>query len=204
MNTEDIRAINRLFEAFYPFLARQIADVYGREGGLALEIGPYGPGISIELAKLYPRLSIVVGDDSPDALAYLREAVRAASLGERIEVKEVDKFDLPFPEATFDLVVFRGALFFWEDEARILREIYRVLKPGGVGVAGGGFGAETPEELIEVVADEVPELNRRLGKKTLSDVEVNTILEEAGVADRTEIERRHGLWLVVRKQAFLW
>ena len=199
MNLEDIKRINQLFAEFYPYLARQIANAYGREDGLALEIGPYGPGISIELTRLCPGLRVIVGDRSAEVLSYLEGKVAEVSLGERIEVKQLDKFDLPFAAATFDLVVFRGGLFFWEDQAQILREIYRVLKAGGVAVVGGGFGAEAPDELIEARAAEIRELNRRLGKRTLSEAELSDILGQAGLTACTEVERRHGLWLTIRK-----
>jgi periplasmic divalent cation tolerance protein len=199
MNLEDIKRINQLFTEFYPSLARQIANAYGRVDGLALEIGPYGPGISIELAKLCPELRVIVGDTLAEVLSYLEERVAEASLDECIEAGELDKYNLPFSPATFDLVVFRGGLFFWESQGQILKEIYRVLKPGGVAVVGGGFGAEAPDELIEARAAEIRELNRRLGKRTLSEAEISHILEQAGLTDCTEIERRHGLWLTIRK-----
>ncbi len=199
MNLKDIKRINQLFAEFYPYLARQIANAYGRKDGLALEIGPYGPGISIEIAKLCTGLRVIVGDNSAEVLSYLEKKVAEASLGERIEVKKLDKFDLPFAAATFDLVIFRGGLFFWKDKPRIIRESYRVLKPGGMAVIGGGFGAKAPDELIEARGAEIRELNRHLGKRTLSEAELGDILEQAGLIDCTEIERRHGLWLTIRK-----
>jgi ubiquinone/menaquinone biosynthesis C-methylase UbiE len=199
MNLEDIKRINQLFAAFYPYLARQIVNAYDRKDGLALEIGPYGPGISIELTKLCPELRAIVGDSPAEVLSYLEESVAEASLGERIEVKDLDKYNLPFATATFDLVVFRGGLFFWEDQAQILRESYRVLKAGGVAVVGGGFGAKAPDELIEAKAAEIRELNRRLGKRTLSETELSNILKQAGLTACTKVERRHGLWLTIRR-----
>jgi periplasmic divalent cation tolerance protein len=199
MNLEDIKRINQLFAEFYPYLARQIANAYGREDGLALEIGPYGPGISIELTKLCPGLRVILGDSSAEVLSYLEKRAAGTSLGERIEVKELDKFNLPFAAATFDLVIFRGGLFFWEGQAQILRESYRVLKTGGVAMIGGGFGAKAPNELIEAKAAEIRELNQRLGKRTLSEAELGDILGQAGLTACTELERRHGLWLTIRK-----
>lgn len=102
MNLEDIKHINQLFAESYPYLARQIANAYGREDGLALEIGPYGLGISIELAKLYPRLRVIAGDKPAEVLSYLEKKVAEASLGDRIEVRQLDKYNLPFSAATFD------------------------------------------------------------------------------------------------------
>ena len=74
INLEDIKRINQLFAEFYPYLARQIANAYGREDGLALEIGPYGLGISIELTKLCPGLRVVGGDNPAEVLSYLEKA----------------------------------------------------------------------------------------------------------------------------------
>jgi hypothetical protein len=38
-----------------------------------------------------------------------------------------------------------------------------------------------------------------LGKRTLSEAELSDILEQAGLIACTEVERRHGLWLTIRK-----
>lgn len=195
-----IKEVNQLFEPFYPFVARQIAEAYGsRREGLALELGPYAPGISIVLAKLYPSLKIVVGDDAHGIFEYLRDRVKQASLEERIEVQTLNKTRLPFPQGSFDLVYFRGALFFWKEQVKILREAYRVLKEGGVVLLGGGFGAEAPEELINSLLARSRELNRRLGKKVLSEEELEAILEKARLKPCSQIDRRHGLWVILRK-----
>jgi UDP-N-acetylglucosamine:LPS N-acetylglucosamine transferase len=55
-------------------------------------------------------------------------------------------------------MIFRGGLFFWEGQAPILRESYRVLKAGGVAVMGGGFGAKAPNELVEARVAEIRKL----------------------------------------------
>ena len=138
MELEDIIAVNELFIPIYPYLARQIVQEYGRKNGQALEIGPYGPGISLELARLLPELSIIVGDDSPDLTSYFRRKIDEAKLADRIQVREMDKYHLPLADDSRDLVYFRGALFFWEDTVQLVKEAYRVLKTGGLAVLGGG------------------------------------------------------------------
>lgn len=192
--------VNELFSPFYPYVAQQIAKAYGRSTGSALEIGPYAPGISIQLAKIYPDVKITVGDSTPGIPEYLHEQIRKAGMEKRIKVQELDKTRLPFVDGTFDLVYFRGALFFWEEQVQILREAYRVLKKDGVALLGGGFGAETPDELINSLLDKSRELNRRLRKKVLSEEELQEILKEADLTNCSEIERRHGLWVICRKR----
>lgn len=54
-----------------------------------------------------------------------------AALGLRGEVVHGDAEALPFPDASFDRVSSNGVLHHTPDIARALREIHRVLRPGG-------------------------------------------------------------------------
>lgn len=195
----DIIAVNELFAPIYPYVARQVATTYGRPDGAVLEIGPFAGGVSIELARLYPNTSLIMGDDFPGLLPHFQESVSRAGLSDRVAVHAINKADLPFGEGSFDLVVFRGALFFWDDSGRILREMNRVLRAGGLAMAGGGFGAETPDAVIEALSDRSRDLNRRLGKRVLSEQDLLALLNENGLGSITTIERRHGLWAEMRK-----
>ena len=77
-------------------------------------------------------------------------------LGIELKVVKAEAESLPFPDASFDSVV--STLFFCtvRDPARALREVYRVLKPGGCflffehvrGVVGNG-GAEVSRRNME-------------------------------------------------------
>ena len=62
------------------------------------------------------------------------ENARREGVADRVEVKDGDARQLPFPDATFDVVVSSLALHNIYDRAgreRAVREIARVLKPGG-------------------------------------------------------------------------
>ena len=111
---------------------------------------------------------------------YLAETIAEAGMSARVRVEPIDKYDLPFEAGSFDLVVFRGGLFFWEEQERIVAEMNRVLKPGGMGAHGGGFGAGASDALIESLLPEARALNDRLGKKRLSRDDVRQIAENAG------------------------
>ena len=59
MELNDIITVNWMYEKFYPYVARQILDEYGRTSGRALEMGAYAPGISAALLALAPDLDVL-------------------------------------------------------------------------------------------------------------------------------------------------
>ncbi len=198
MDFELIRAVNDCFHPFYAYAAAEIHAEYGRDAGDVLEIGPYGPGVALALAERCPGMRLTCGDDSERMNDYLAGTIAEAGMSARVRVEPIDKYSLPFEAASFDLVVFRGGLFFWEEQERIVAEMNRVLKPGGTGAHGGGFGAGAPDALIESLLPEARALNDRLGKKRLSRADVRQIAENAGLAP-FRIASEHGLWLFWEK-----
>ena len=99
----------------------------------------------------------------------------------------------------FDLVIFRGAYFFLDEEGKIIREIYRVLKEDGIAFIGGGYGKVTPQALIDEIAHKSRDLNDRLGRRRVTVGEVKGMVKKAGLSDHARIEREGGLWLVIKK-----
>ena len=49
----------------------------------------------------------------------------------RVEIRQASVSQLPFPDETFDLVAAVETQYYWPDLPRDMREILRVLKPGG-------------------------------------------------------------------------
>jgi SAM-dependent methyltransferase len=102
--------------------------------GCALDIGA-GRGIaSYALAKdgfkvtaLEPDPSAIVGAQA------IRKLNEDASL--KLEVVEIFSEKMPFADASFDVVFARAVLHHMKDLAGASREIYRVLKPGGIFIA---------------------------------------------------------------------
>lgn len=56
---------------------------------------------------------------------------------------------MPFPDEFVDVVFSQGSIIFWNDLTVAFKEIYRVLKPGGVGYIGRGFGNPTAKQQIK-------------------------------------------------------
>jgi ubiquinone/menaquinone biosynthesis C-methylase UbiE len=62
--------------------------------------------------------------------------------------------EMPFPDNTVDFVASRGSIFFWDDPAKGLKEVYRVLRPGGKAMIGGGHGSGYPKEATDKVIEQ--------------------------------------------------
>lgn len=86
-----------------------------------------GTGLNI---PHYPVEVTLTGIDlSPEMLAIARQ--RAEQLGRPVELQEGDAQNLQFPDETFDTVVCTYSLCNVPDDARVVAEMKRVLKPGG-------------------------------------------------------------------------
>jgi ubiquinone/menaquinone biosynthesis C-methylase UbiE len=108
-------------------LAKRIAAQL-RPGDRVLEVAP-GPGyLAIELARLGSYR--ITGLDV--SRSFVRIASENAALA-RVEVdfREGDAAALPFAADVFDLIVCRAAFKNFSDPVGALREMHRVLRPGG-------------------------------------------------------------------------
>jgi demethylmenaquinone methyltransferase / 2-methoxy-6-polyprenyl-1,4-benzoquinol methylase len=82
----------------------------------------------------------VVGvDQSPEMLAEARSRITLAAAAQKVRLQEGDARNLPFEDGTFDALTFTYLLRYVEDPAATLRELARVVKPGGT-IAGLEFG----------------------------------------------------------------
>jgi SAM-dependent methyltransferase len=176
-----LKDVNELWSKIYPYLADQVMRYYGRSDGDVLELGPFAGGISVELARLHPGLNITIAAKEKGVVDYLQKEIEEASLNRKVEVRWSELDRLGFADGLFDLVIFRGAYFFLDEEGRMLRETYRVLKEGGLAFIGGGYGKDTPQALIDEIADESRELNDRLGRKRVTEEEVENMVNKAGL-----------------------
>jgi ubiquinone/menaquinone biosynthesis C-methylase UbiE len=129
----------RLFARWYPIVAgwsenagqrETRAELVGRARGRTLELGA-GNGYNL---PHYPQAvtELVVSEPSPHMLALLRDhlAADAPPVGSW-EVVATGAESLPFDDASFDTVVGVFVHCTIPDPAAALREIARVLRPGG-------------------------------------------------------------------------
>ncbi len=98
-------------------------------GKRVLEIGV---GQGAEGQKLIEAGALYTGIDlSPANIARMKERCRLFSLPYE-ELKVMNAEDLAFPDASFDLVFSHGVLHHSPRIQKIVKEIFRVLKPGGM------------------------------------------------------------------------
>lgn len=199
MNIDDLIKVNSLWWKMNPYLVAQVMEGYQRDSGLVLELGPFSGGISMELARQYPGLNITIADESPQVVDYLEKKIAASGLAQGIAMKRTDLNQLTFNDCQFDLVIFRGALFFLDEKENLLREAFRVLREGGMAFVGGGHGKGVPQKLIDEVADELRQLNKRLGGRWVRVEELEELVKKSGLSGNCRIEEEGGVWLIIRK-----
>jgi SAM-dependent methyltransferase len=86
---------------------------------------------AISLALLLQGTGLVLGVDiSSQPLRLASQRARERGLG-NVSFQQADVHHLPFPASHFDRVTCRLGVMFFSDVARALRELRRVLKPGG-------------------------------------------------------------------------
>lgn len=95
-----------------------------RDGGTVLDVAT---GTGLVAAQLVRRGFRVTGlDQSPAMLAEARRR-----FGGRVELVEASATEIPFPDASFDHLTFTYLLRYVDDPAATLRELARVVRPGG-------------------------------------------------------------------------
>lgn len=98
-----------------------------------VDIGTGTAQLLLRLARL-PELAgaAFIGTDLfPDMIAEADIEVRAAGLEQRIRLLADDIHASALPDQSADLILSRSTLHHWSDPALGLREIYRILRPGG-------------------------------------------------------------------------
>jgi ubiquinone/menaquinone biosynthesis C-methylase UbiE len=173
-------------EAGRAYKARALEHLGLGPAGVALDVAC---GLGDDVARVRARCARAVGVDCSRTLI---AAARSRHGGAGCEFEVADAAGLPFPAETFDAVRVDRSLQHIADPGRVVREMARVTRPGGVVLCaepdwgtfllGGPHGA-----LTERIQDDWARSfqNPWIGR------ELSGLLAEAGVGER----RRETLWL---------
>ena len=97
-----------------------------------LEIG-FGPGVSTQMASEKASQGFVAGIDHSRTMVQAASQRNAAAIRSgRMELRYGDVASLPYSDQSFDIVFSLHSIYFWPKPVDCLKEIKRVLKPGGL------------------------------------------------------------------------
>jgi ubiquinone/menaquinone biosynthesis C-methylase UbiE len=163
---------------------------YIKPGMKVLDCG-CGPGaISIGLAEAVASNGHVTGIDSGES----QIETAKARLTPNLSFQVASVYELPFGDNTFDLA-FSHALFeHLADPIRGVREIRRVLRPGGVaGLCSpdwGGFILSPTDDQVENAISQYRTLQEKNGGKTLAGRQLGSWLTAGGLTTQ-KIQARY-------------
>jgi SAM-dependent methyltransferase len=124
-----------LVPAFFgPFADRLVELAAPRASDRALDVAC---GTGIVARRIAPRVAGTAGVDSNPGMIAVARTVEPS-----IDWRTAEAGELPLPDASFDLVLCQQGLQFFPDRAAALREMRRVLAPGGRLVVSAWRAAE--------------------------------------------------------------
>lgn len=96
-----------------------------------LDVGCGGGRTVKKLAAIAPRGKVFGVDYARGSVAASRAANSKLIASGQVEIKEASVSQLPFADSTFDAVTAIETQYYWPNPVEDMREIKRVLKPGG-------------------------------------------------------------------------
>jgi ubiquinone/menaquinone biosynthesis C-methylase UbiE len=142
-----------------------------------LDVGCGGGRTVRRLAALAPDGKVVGLDYSAASVAVSRDTNADNIAAGRVHIEQGSVAALPFPDCTFDVVTAVETHYYWPDLPASMREILRVLKPGGMFALIAETYRGGPFRLVYGIV--MPLLRAAF----LSDAEHRDLLTQAGFSE---------------------
>ena len=149
INVEHPEAIQQMFNAIaprYDLLNHLLSfglDIHWRRqtvglltekrGGAILDIASGSGDLSLEVLRLQPRI-VVSTDFAQTMLEAFQNKLGKRNNAQSIKLASCNALHLPFREQSFDATIVAFGIRNFADRLQSLREMMRVLKPGGISV----------------------------------------------------------------------
>jgi len=188
-------------ENFMPAIistVKQIIEDYGVLEGVCVDVGCGTAVFAIELCR-HSKLKIYALEKEKAILKVARMNIEKERLTDEIIPVLGDAHDLPFENEFADFIIGRGSYHCWEDKVRVFKEIYRVLKKGGIGFVGGGFGRYVTEEELNRMKSLRDRSLKEDAKAYSSPDKLREVVYGAGISNFRIIYDKAGLWAEIKK-----
>lgn len=134
-----LKAASELYQRF-------LHEIQPPENAKMLDVGS-GPGfLTLLLAKEYPTASVIGIDYSPTQVRAAKYH-RITNQIHNCSFRQGDAMNLPFQDASFDIVISVASIKHWPEGKRGLQEIRRVLTSNGSAFIGEADKDATEEEI---------------------------------------------------------
>jgi ubiquinone/menaquinone biosynthesis C-methylase UbiE len=155
-----------------------------------LDVGCGGGRTVDRLASIATRGKVYGVDYSEASVATARETNQRAIAEGRVDIEQASVSQLPFPDATFDLVTAVETHYYWPDLPRDVREVMRVLKRGGrFLIIAETYRGRRNDWLYR------PTMTLVLRAAYLTPVQHRRLLVDAGYADVQVFEEKSEGWI---------
>jgi SAM-dependent methyltransferase len=154
-----------------------------------LDVGCGGGRLVRRLSALASEGTVIGLDYSAASVAVSRDTNAREIEAGRVQIERGSVAALPFPDYTFDLVTAVETHYYWPDLPANVREILRVLKPGGTFALIAEAYRGGPLRLLYGIV--MPLLRAAL----LSDTEHRDLLTQAGFTDVATIHMSGKNWI---------
>ncbi|MGA2070292.1 MAG: arsenite methyltransferase [Sedimentisphaerales bacterium] len=124
-----------------------------RQGEVVLDLGS-GAGFDCFIAgsKVSPKGKVIGVDMTPEMIEKARDNAQKDGV-ENVEFRLGEIENLPVADGSVDVVISNCVINLSADKARVLREIYRVLKPGGrIAISDIALKKELPKKIQDNIA----------------------------------------------------
>jgi ubiquinone/menaquinone biosynthesis C-methylase UbiE len=156
-----------------------------------LDVGCGGGRTLQKLAALAPQGKVCGVDHAKGSVAASRAKNRESIAAGMMTVEQASVSQLPFAENAFDLVTAIETQYYWPDLVNDMREILRVLKPGGTLLVIAESYKKGAHQLLQGPAMKL------LRSANLGVDEHRALFNDAGYADVQVFEERSKGWICV-------
>lgn len=173
--------------SFWHCFGRQTVERIGLSPGeQVLDVCSGSGGSALPAAELVGSDGQVVAADLAERLIALAVAKAEARGLENIEFRIADMLDLGYPDASFDAVVCVFGIFFVPDMTAAVKELWRMVKPGGrlaITTWGPDLFEPANSAFWDAIADVRPDLQRSFNpwERISEPSGLREMLAEAGV-----------------------